>query len=152
VTGYGDVVTLTAVGGTSWTFGSWSGALSGTANPESVTIYGDTVITATFQSDVPVGPLDTLSVSPKDRSILAGEPITYTANATGKYGSWDVSADADFSIDPGAGGTWTGNVYQPGNVGTWMVTVEYEGLQDTAQLTVGQVKLYLPLVMRAFGP
>jgi hypothetical protein len=149
---YGDVVTLTATANLGWTFGSWSGALSGTTNPESLTIYGDTVVTATFQSDTPVGPFTSLTIAPKTGNILVGQSITYAAIVEGKYGMWDVSADATFSIDVGAGGVWTDNVYQAGNTGDWTVTVQYGGLEDTATLGIGQVKLYLPVIMRLYGP
>ncbi len=45
---YGDVVQLTAVPGTGETFASWSGDLSGSTNPDSVTINGNKSVTATF--------------------------------------------------------------------------------------------------------
>jgi uncharacterized repeat protein (TIGR02543 family) len=48
---YGDVVTLTATADTDWTFDSWSGDLSGTTNPITVTMTGSRVITATFTED-----------------------------------------------------------------------------------------------------
>jgi len=126
--------------------------LSGTTNPESLTIYSDTVVTATFQSDTPVGPFTSLTIAPQTGNILVGQSITYTATVEGKYGTWDVSADATFSIDVGAGGTWTDNVYQAGNTGDWTVTVQYGGLEDTATLGIGQVKLYLPVIFRLYGP
>jgi hypothetical protein len=47
---YGDVVTLTATADPTWTFVRWGGDLSGSANPETVTIIGTTSITATFTS------------------------------------------------------------------------------------------------------
>ncbi len=46
---YGDVVTLTAVPTAPWTFNNWSGALSGNDNPISLTIQGNTIVTATFE-------------------------------------------------------------------------------------------------------
>ena len=150
---YGDVVTLTAVANSGWMLGSWSGALSGTTNPRSLTISGETVVTATFQSETPVGPFTSLTISPKTGSILVGQSITYTAMAASPYGTWDVSADAAFSAEAGAGGSWMENsVFQAGNVGEWTVTVQYGGLADTATLSIGQMKLYLPIVFRQYGP
>jgi len=150
---YGDVVTLTAVANGGWMLGSWSGALSGTTNPRSLTISGETVVTATFQSETPVGPFTSLTISPKTGSILVGQSITYTAMAASPYGTWDVSADAAFSAEAGAGGSWMENsVFQAGNVGEWTVTVQYGGLADTATLSIGQMKLYLPIVFRQYGP
>ncbi len=45
---YGSSVQLTPVAAAGWTFSGWSGALSGSANPGSVTITGNTAVTATF--------------------------------------------------------------------------------------------------------
>ena len=45
---YGDIVTLTPVPATGWSFGTWSGDLIGNANPASITIDGNKSITATF--------------------------------------------------------------------------------------------------------
>ncbi len=45
---YGDVVELTAVPSIGWSFGSWSGDLSGSVNPETILIDGDKSVTATF--------------------------------------------------------------------------------------------------------
>lgn len=45
---YGDELTLTAVPDPGWAFDGWSGDLSGAANPETITISGDTTVTATF--------------------------------------------------------------------------------------------------------
>ncbi len=45
---YGDVVQLTAVPNTGWSFSAWSGDLGGSINPTSITIDGDKSVTATF--------------------------------------------------------------------------------------------------------
>ena len=46
---YGDPVTLTAVPGTGEEFDQWSGDLSGTTNPDTITIDGDENVTANFK-------------------------------------------------------------------------------------------------------
>ena len=46
---YGDVVTLTATPATGWSFSGWSGGLTGSANPATITIDGNKVVTATFE-------------------------------------------------------------------------------------------------------
>jgi uncharacterized repeat protein (TIGR02543 family) len=51
---YGDVVTLNAVPANGNTFDSWSGDLSGTANPATITTTGNTTINATFTEYIPV--------------------------------------------------------------------------------------------------
>jgi len=45
---YGDVVQLTAVPATGWSFSAWSGDLSGSTNPDSITIIGNLTVAATF--------------------------------------------------------------------------------------------------------
>jgi hypothetical protein len=45
---YGQVVTLTAVANTGWAFSSWSGDLSGSQNPKTITMNGNKAVTALF--------------------------------------------------------------------------------------------------------
>jgi hypothetical protein len=45
---YGDVAELTATAYTGWTFAGWSGDLMGSTNPATLTLTGDTTVTATF--------------------------------------------------------------------------------------------------------
>jgi uncharacterized repeat protein (TIGR02543 family) len=47
---YGDVVELTAIPDAGWGFASWSGGLTGTVNPQSITIDEDEVVTAQFST------------------------------------------------------------------------------------------------------
>jgi len=48
---YGDIVQLTAQADTNWNFDSWSGDLSGSTNPETITISGNQTVTANFIVD-----------------------------------------------------------------------------------------------------
>ena len=48
----GDELTLTATAQPGWTFAGWSGNASGTDNPLSITVAGDTAITATFTQNL----------------------------------------------------------------------------------------------------
>ena len=45
---YGDVVELTAVPDSGWTFSGWSGDLTGSVNPETIVMNGDKTVTANF--------------------------------------------------------------------------------------------------------
>jgi hypothetical protein len=45
---YGDVVQLTANANAGWTFAYWSGGMSGSSNPVSLTIQGSTVVAANY--------------------------------------------------------------------------------------------------------
>lgn len=44
----GDVIQLTATPNTGWSFVNWTGDLTSSSNPDSVTIHGNTVITANY--------------------------------------------------------------------------------------------------------
>ena len=48
---FGEEVTLTATANSDWTFSGWSGDATGTANPLTMNIQGNTSITATFIKD-----------------------------------------------------------------------------------------------------
>jgi uncharacterized repeat protein (TIGR02543 family) len=84
---YGDVVTLTAEADADWNFAGWSGALSGTDNPATLTITGDTVVTATFSQDEytlsinVIGDGGEVTVEPDQASYHYGDVVTLTATA-----------------------------------------------------------------------
>jgi hypothetical protein len=89
--GVGDVVTLTAIPDAGWNFAGWSGDLSGTTSPTTITLNGNRVVTATFVSTcVPVSGVDFtyLPTAPKVNKLvtfngtaLTGTtPITYSWN------------------------------------------------------------------------
>ncbi|UCG68474.1 MAG: hypothetical protein JSV09_11760, partial [Thermoplasmata archaeon] len=48
---YDDEVQLTATADPGWTFTGWSGDLTGSVNPDNVTMDGDKTVTATFTQD-----------------------------------------------------------------------------------------------------
>jgi hypothetical protein len=114
------------------------------------TITGNTVVTATFTQDGPP-PAIKITIAPDLATIMIGQSITYTATAEDAQGhTWDVTAETDFTVETGAGGTWVDNVYTSGEVGNWIVTGEYEGLTDDAALTVNLFKVFLPLSLRNY--
>lgn len=47
----GDVVQLTATPNTGWRFSNWTGALTSSDNPDTVTINGNTSVTTIFIPD-----------------------------------------------------------------------------------------------------
>jgi uncharacterized repeat protein (TIGR02543 family) len=49
---YGDTVQLTAIPDSGWDFASWSGDLTGSVNPGTVTMNGNRTVTAGFQAHV----------------------------------------------------------------------------------------------------
>jgi uncharacterized repeat protein (TIGR02543 family) len=76
---FGEVVTLTATANPGWTYSGWSGDASGTANPLSIIILGDTSIDANFTQDEYTL---TLLVDP----ISSGSVIADPVQATYHYG------------------------------------------------------------------
>lgn len=79
----GVVVTLTAVPGSNWVFTSWSGDLSGTANPVNVIMDADKVINATF-TEIPTYQLTVLTtgagfVSPSSGTYVSNSSVVMAA-------------------------------------------------------------------------
>ena len=72
---YGTNVTLTAFGETGWTFAGWSGDLSGSDSPETITMDGNKTITAIFISENSV-PLSGWVVDP----MYTNAPYTLDSN------------------------------------------------------------------------
>jgi len=105
---YGDHVELTAVPNLGWSFSSWSGDLSGSANPAVITMDGNKTVTAIFiqdeySLDVVVSPLEGGSVSLNNSGPYHyGDwvELTATANSGWSFISWsgDVSG-ADNPVD-----------------------------------------------------
>jgi len=83
------------------------------------------------------GPAVSIRLEPDAHGVEAGEAVTYTVTAGNGYGNtWDVTAEADLSIDAGAGGSWADNVYTSEFTGTWNVTATLDSLSDTTTLAV----------------
>ncbi len=97
--------------------------------------YGDITSSAIIHI-YPAAPVE-LTVRPQTETVTAGERVAYAATAQDAYGNtWNATADTDFAIEAAAGGSWEDNVYTSARAGTWTVTGEYEGVVDTASLTV----------------
>ncbi|MHB1356560.1 MAG: InlB B-repeat-containing protein, partial [Anaerolineae bacterium] len=82
---YSDVVTLTANPDPGWYLYSWSGAVSGTSNPQAVTILGNTMVTATFRRftytvSVNVVGDGLVEVEPTQATYRYGDVVTLTAS------------------------------------------------------------------------
>ncbi len=121
----------------------WDNSTIGVFNQE---IAGEYDVTATY-GDVTSEPVtitvepgdpDHIEISPQESTIEEGQSETYTAIAYDEFDNdiGEVTADTDWSIEGGAGGSWVDNVYTSENLGTWTVTGTYQGLTDTATLTV----------------
>lgn len=71
---FGTDVTLTAVASSGWSFVSWSGDLVDAANPGTVTITGNMMVTATFSNDAPTADAGS------NQDVAVGELVTLDGN------------------------------------------------------------------------
>lgn len=93
---YGDDVTLTATANAGWSFGGWSGALSGTASSEQLTIDGAQIVTATFVQEAYGITTTTIgegavTYTPQQESYRFGDQVTLTAvpAAGWEFAGWE---------------------------------------------------------------
>jgi len=90
---YGDVVPIEATPATGWQFDYWEGDITGSANPDTVTMTGDKTVTAVF-TKIPV--TLTMAISPAG----AGAGTTTPSAGTHTYYEGDI---VDISASPSAG-------------------------------------------------
>ena len=110
---------------TSSAAGTWT--ITGTYSGQSTT----TLLTVNH------GSATSITIGPDSASVLAGSPETFTATASDSCGNtWDVTDSTAWSIDAGAGGSWSGNVYASELSGTWNVTGTFDGISESVFLTV----------------
>ncbi len=94
--------------------------------------------TSNEQLDLTTGALNYITVS-EGGSITADETRAFTAGGFDVYGNsrGDVTGSTVFTIDAGAGGTFSGGAtYTPQTAGSWTVTGTDGVITDTASLTV----------------
>ncbi len=131
--------------------GGWSSNVytSATAGTWTVTatdpdlIYGTASLTVTHASVV------SITISPVTQTVSAGASQTYSATAADLFGNtWDVTGSVTWSIDSGAGGSWSGATYTSANAGSWTVKATLGEVYGTASLTVN---IYQITVISAHG-
>lgn len=119
--------------------GSWAENVYTSAN------IGDWTVTADYLGIISDTALLTVTqiqttfivISAETTQVLAGEDLPFTVMAKDIYGnSWDVSNEAEYSIEAAAGGTWVGNTYIAAKAGQWTVTASYNGDSAPFLLTV----------------
>ena len=94
-----DVVTLTAVPDTGWAFANWTGGLTGSINPQSLTIDGNTTVTATFTLIPPICYALTLS-----HTGQGSDPVASPTNSTGcSAGQYVVGESITLTASPATG-------------------------------------------------
>ncbi len=84
----GTQVTLTATGSPGWSYTGWSGDLSGTTNPVSISMDGEKSVTANFVQaqyllNVSIVGPGTVTKEPDKATYTYGEQVKLTAQATG---------------------------------------------------------------------
>jgi uncharacterized repeat protein (TIGR01451 family) len=79
-----------------------------------------------------------ITVTPAEETVTTGENITYTVDAEDAFGNtWDGTAETQFSVEAGAGGSWLESVYTSQAAGDWTVTAQHrDGMIATATLHV----------------
>lgn len=128
---YSDVVTLTANADAGWSFAGWSGDLSGSGNPDTITMDGDKVVTATFTQDGYTLTVDVVgngfaTVDPDQASYHYGDVVTLTANADAGWSFTGWSGDLSGSDNPD---TMTMD-------GDKVVTATFTAIEYTPTLTI----------------
>jgi len=92
---YGTVVQLTATANAGWAFGSWTGNLSGSTNPASITMNGNKSVTAHFTQNqytltITIDGSGSVTKNPNKATFTYGEVVTLTAipSSGWMFGSW----------------------------------------------------------------
>jgi len=134
----GTQVTLTAQANSGYVFSSWSGDLSGTTNPATITMNSNKTVTANFVQQSVSGYTLSVSVSPSGSGVVsinpfkskytAGEQVTLTAQANSGYvfSSWsgDLSGTTNpATITMNSNKTVTANFVQSGGNGSTTYTL-----------------------------
>jgi len=103
----GTQVTLTATPATGWSFSGWSGDLSGSANPASLTMDGNKTVTAIF-----------IQVPPTQYSLTVNTVGSGSVALDPPGGMYDDGTLVTLTASPAPGWTfdhWEGNVTQYGS-------------------------------------
>ncbi len=126
----GSIGTITPQYGTTTTFDPTTVGTGTILVTDSVHTDTTDVITVTHGSSTAI------SLYPQTVSLTADDSATFTCVAGDNDGNtWTVTAQTTFTADDPVG-TMTANVYQPGKVGTWMITGSYSTLMATATVVV----------------
>lgn len=102
---YGTVVQLTAVANTGWVFSSWTGNLTGSMNPTSITMTGNKSITAHFTANqytltITVDGSGSVTKNPNQATYTYGTVVTLTAVPGTGYGFSSWTGDLTGSTNP----------------------------------------------------
>jgi hypothetical protein len=90
---YGDVVRLTAVPSIGWSFSVWSGNLTGSTNPTTITMTSDKTVTATFSARATVHLL--LTAEPNQATYKRSQSVTFAVSVLNQL---NPSLDATLTL------------------------------------------------------
>ena len=96
---YNDLVQLTANPSSGWSFGHWTGALSGSINPQSIIITGNTAVGIDFTQDQytltmnTVGDGCSVTKNPDQATYTYGTLVTLTPHAADGWTFYGFSGD-----------------------------------------------------------
>ncbi len=101
----GTVVGLTATPDAGWSFSHWSGDLTGSTNPDSITMDGDKTVTAHFTQDqytltVSVDGSGSVTKNPDQATYLSGTVVELTATPDAGWSFSHWSGDLTGSANP----------------------------------------------------
>jgi uncharacterized repeat protein (TIGR02543 family) len=104
----GEVVIVTAIPSTGYTFTAWGGDVSGTVNPLTITVQRNMLISASYAQmttgnytvtvSSTVG--GTISLSPNKTNYNSGDSVTITATASAGYSFASWGGDLTGSVNP----------------------------------------------------
>jgi hypothetical protein len=102
---YGDTVTLTAVPEEDWCFSGWDGDLTGSDNPETVTLEDSKSVGATFTQggftlSVNVSGMGTVTVEPDKPLYECGDMVSLTATPDAGWFFLDWGGDLASTDNP----------------------------------------------------
>jgi len=114
----------------------FSATLVGMDYPVTATVAGaGGPVVATTGVTVTHGPAVLLSIAPRDRTVVAGTAVAYTAVATDAFGN-DWSATGETNWSAGGGNSFSGNVLSATVAGTWTVEGSLPGASDSTPITI----------------
>jgi uncharacterized repeat protein (TIGR02543 family) len=101
---YDDVVQLTATASVGYTFANWSDGLTGSTNPDSITIHGNTTVTANYVLGTNVL---TVSKTGTGSGSVTSDPTGIDCGVT-CAANFDIGAAVSLTATPATGSTFTG--------------------------------------------
>ncbi len=122
----GTVVQLTATPATGWTFSGWSGALTGSNNPASLTVTQNSALTATFIQ------------SGGGAIVLSDIEVQSTGQTTATV-TWTTNLSSSSRVDYGIGSTLSATRSGSGNVSSHSVPIAWLRCAQGYQVRVTSV-------------